>query len=314
MGPVSTMAASATGVAIPATSILGANPQNGPSSPFRTTGAGDWGRWCLAAIQSLLQLPTGGFGNAISAFEGYKNKGLQVNAPLPGDMVFFGPSSGNGNEGHVGIVNGDGTYTSVLNDGNFHVLPLPNLGGTSLGASMLGFISSAKAGVINPFAALGKLKARIGGITVNPDGQVVSQGTGNVTTTGVVGDVTATGGLVPSLGDPLNPPRPPGTYTSTGKCPPTPPGNKVYNDTIDLPGGKGSFTVPGLQAIQQIGDYFGYLASYFGCIVGSIVNFFTTPGYWWRAAFVLAGLALVFIGGRTYLAGDLPSVVQSIGK
>lgn len=305
------MATSTTGVAIPATSILGANPQNGPSSPNRTTGLGDWANWCLAAVQKLLSLPSNNLATAYNAFYAYKDKGLQVQAPLPGDMAFFGPSSGNGGAGHVGIVNGDGTYSSVLSDGFWHILSLPAEGGSSLGAKFLGFISSSKAGSVNPFASIAKLRNKIGGITT--DGGAVATATG-VTTTGVVGDVTATGGLVPSLGDPLNPPRPPGTYTNTGKCPPTPPGNKVYNDVINLPGGKGSFTVPGLQAFQQIGDYFGYLASYFGCIAGAIVRFITTPGYWWRGAFVVAGLGLVVIGGKTYLEGDLPQVVQSMGK
>ncbi len=285
------MAASATGVAIPATSILGSNPQ---------ASGGGWGNWCLAAMQNLLQIPMQ-FGNAASAFYGYKAKGFQVGAPLPGDMAFYGPSAGNGGQGHVGTDNGDGTYTSVLSDGKFHVLPLTS---TSLGAPLLGFISSTKAGAINQFAALGKLKDRIGGVT-NSGGTVT---TGTATNYG-----GGTGDLLnpapaPSIGDPMNPPRPAGTYTS-GTCPPTPPNwdDSKYHPDIPLVGGAAG-------PLVFLADQIAYFGTYAVCALTAVVKFVTTPGYWWRLLFVLAGVGLVVVGGKTYLAGDLPQVLQSVGK
>ncbi len=197
--------------------------------------------------------------------------------------------------------NGDGTYTSVLSDGKFHVLPLTS---TSLGAPLLGFISSTKAGAINQFAALGKLKDRIGGVT-NSGGTVT---TGTATNYG-----GGTGDLLnpapaPSIGDPMNPPRPAGTYTS-GTCPPTPPNwdDSKYHPDIPLVGGAAG-------PLVFLADQIAYFGTYAVCALTAVVKFVTTPGYWWRLLFVLAGVGLVVVGGKTYLAGDLPQVLQSVGK
>lgn len=284
-------AGSISGAGVPATQVLGTNPQN-------FGGGGSWATYCLAAVQKILALPMQ-YGTAAEAFFGYRNQGAQTSAPLPGDMVFYG---GDGTAGHVGIVDPGGTtYSSVPNSGNLVSLPLSTV--SSLGHPFLGFISSAKAGAPDPLGAVGNLFNKI----QNLFGQssVAPQPTAQTTVTGQAqqtqGPLDVTVGSAPSTvpgSQSVDATHSTPSSSSSG-CPPTAP-NK--DDS--------RYQAPVVGGTLFLADTIGYGISYMGCIVQAITRFITTPGYWWRALFAGAGIGLVVLGAKIYIEGDLPQALK----
>jgi hypothetical protein len=102
-----------------------------------TLGSTGFGGLCLEWVQNELGLKHEG-DTAYDAWVLYSGRGLVTGAPQKGDMAFFAQAPINGNMGHVGIVQADGSIESILNDGSKTDCPV-----TALGAPLLGYISTA---------------------------------------------------------------------------------------------------------------------------------------------------------------------------
>lgn len=102
-----------------------------------------FGNLCLSWVQTRLGLPHEG-ATASDAFGLYSARGAATSNPQPNDMVFFGPAPINGNAGHVGIVQGGGSFDSVLSDGSEYSCDIATFAAQN--APVSGYISTSKLG------------------------------------------------------------------------------------------------------------------------------------------------------------------------
>ena len=119
------------------------------------TGTG-FGNECLAWVQNQEGLQHVG-NTAYDAWTGaYAN--ARTGSPQNGDLVFFSPAPINGGDGHVGIYNGGGSFTSVLSDGNAYSCDIATFNAQN-GTQTLGYVSIAaltgNPGTTNPIASAG---------------------------------------------------------------------------------------------------------------------------------------------------------------
>lgn len=63
---------------------------------------------------------------------------FRTSSPQSSDLVFFAADPSNGGNGHVGSVNGDGTFHSILSDGAICDLSI-----SGFGVPALGYVSTA---------------------------------------------------------------------------------------------------------------------------------------------------------------------------
>ena len=102
-----------------------------------------FGNLCLSWVQTRAGLPHVG-ATALDAWSIYSGRGATTGSPVSGDLVFFGGAPINGGAGHVGIVNGDGSFTSVLSDGNEYSCDISTFAAQN--APVLGYISTTALG------------------------------------------------------------------------------------------------------------------------------------------------------------------------
>lgn len=101
---------------------------------------------CQKYVEQQIYGKTNIFPSAIDAANYYANKGMlnpDISQAKPGSLVYFSANDGNGNNGHVGILNNignnDATFTSATYNG-VQTLPLSQWT-QNTGQQILGFVN-----------------------------------------------------------------------------------------------------------------------------------------------------------------------------